>query len=187
MIPLCILAIEDDDDRAFMEALFENYNRLMYYEIIKIVRDPWVTEDLMQTTLVKLIEKVQDLKTKERNQLVNYIISACKNRALNYLRDNAKKHTSSLDELWNSPDSAKDGKRIEEQLIRQADVDALSRIWPKLDDRCRFVLEWRYFLDRSPAEIARELNIKPESVRMALTRARKSAYQLLMEDMKNPQ
>ena len=29
MIPYCILVIEDDDDRAFMEQLFVDYHRLM--------------------------------------------------------------------------------------------------------------------------------------------------------------
>ena len=29
MIPYCILVIEDDDDRAFMEQLFVEYHRLM--------------------------------------------------------------------------------------------------------------------------------------------------------------
>ena len=32
MIPYCILVIEDDDDRAFMEQLFVDYHRLMYHE-----------------------------------------------------------------------------------------------------------------------------------------------------------
>mgnify|MGYP006982966318 CR=1 FL=1 len=31
------------------------------------------------------------------------------------------------------------------------------------------------------AEMARELNVKPASLRMALTRARKTAYQLLQD------
>lgn len=181
MIPYYIMVMEDDDDRAFMETLYQNYHRLMYHETIRIVHDPWTTEDLMQTTLVKLIERVDELKQKNRNQLVNYIISACKNRAFNYVRDNAKKVPLPLDEQWNSPDSAKDGKRVEERLMRECDVEELARVWPRLDERSRYVLESRYLLEMTPQEIAAELGIKPESVRMALTRARKSAYKLIME------
>ena len=59
MIPICILAIEDEDDRAFMENLYMSYQRLMYSTIRNIVRDDWATEDVMQSALVKLIRKLQ--------------------------------------------------------------------------------------------------------------------------------
>ena len=88
MIPYCILAIEDDSDRAFMETLFLEYQRLMYSEINKILQNAWDTEDVMQATLVKLIDKIPELRKKEKNKLINYIITAAKNTALNYLRDN---------------------------------------------------------------------------------------------------
>lgn len=44
MIPYCILVIEDDDDRTFMEQLFVDYHRLMYHEIFKLVHDQWAAE-----------------------------------------------------------------------------------------------------------------------------------------------
>ena len=37
MIPCCILAIENDDDKEFMIALYEDYKRLMFFEVGKIV------------------------------------------------------------------------------------------------------------------------------------------------------
>ena len=58
MIPFCILAIEDESDRAFMESLFLQYNRLMYHEIFKITKNLDDTEDILQSSLVKLIEKI---------------------------------------------------------------------------------------------------------------------------------
>ena len=70
MVPFCILAIENEDDREFMTRLYLDYSRLMQQQITKIVQDEWAAEDLMQTTLVKLIDKVQDLRT---NVLLSYI------------------------------------------------------------------------------------------------------------------
>ena len=40
-------------------------------------------------------------------------------------------------------------------------------------------MEAKYILEKSDKEIADELHIKPQSVRMALTRARKNAIELL--------
>ena len=39
-IPPAILAIEDEDDRSFMENLYRSYYRLMYHEIFTVTSDP---------------------------------------------------------------------------------------------------------------------------------------------------
>lgn len=183
MIPYCILVIEDDDDREFMSALFTNYNRLMYREIYCILYDPWATEDVMQTTIEKLIDKVKELRVKDRDHLVNYIISASRNRAKNYLRDHSRYQLVPLDDETGIPDIEHSSDAMDFQLIRESDLDILARIWPRLDERSRFLLEGRYLLEKTPQELAQELNIKPDSVRMALTRARKTAYQLMANEM----
>ena len=41
MIPIIILAIENDDDREFMTALYMQYHSLMYKLIFDIVKSPW--------------------------------------------------------------------------------------------------------------------------------------------------
>ena len=146
MIPYCILVIEDDDDRTFMEQLFVDYHRLMYHEIFKLVHDQWAAEDVMQSTLVRLIDKIPDLQ-----------------------------------EFMEYEDPNMDGGAIELQIIKKEDLEELAHIWTQLDDRTRYLLEGHYILNLPAAEMARELNIKPASLRMALTRARKTAYQLLQD------
>lgn len=46
MIPCCILAIENDDDRDFMIDLYENYKQLMLSMVRKQVRNEHDVEDL---------------------------------------------------------------------------------------------------------------------------------------------
>ena len=179
MIPYCILVIEDDDDREFMTRLFQNYNRLMYHEIFQIVRNAWITEDLIQDVLINLIDKVKDLRAKDQKHLVNYIIAASKNKAKNYLRDTRQGVTVSFDDQIDYPDPVNNREEMEQYLIEKHNLNGLTSVWPKLDARSRFLLRGYYILGKSTAEIGVELGIKPESVRMALTRARKSAYELL--------
>ena len=84
MIPIIILTIQDPDEREYMTGLYIKYNRLMYSEIHKIIHDPWDVEDVLQISLVKLIDKISLLRTFERNRLVSYIISKCRNNAYIY-------------------------------------------------------------------------------------------------------
>lgn len=179
MIPQCILTIENDDDRQFMENLFLEYHRLMYASIRELIQDPWAVDDLLQGTLEKLIDKIDELRTKDRTLLVNYIITACKNRAKNYIRDSSRKKEYAFDEVMDHEPIDNGRHSLEMRFVKEAEIEALMKIWPDLDKRSQYVLQARYILELSYEEMAREMGIKPASVRMALTRARKNAYRLI--------
>ena len=57
MLPICILTIQDEDDRAYMSRLFVQYHRLMYQCTYEVLDDKWATEDAVQTTLLRLIDR----------------------------------------------------------------------------------------------------------------------------------
>ena len=75
MLPLMLMAIEDENDREFMERLYLQYHRLIYSEVRKLIQNEDEAEDLMQTVVEKLIHKVDLLRDRERRRLVNYVIS----------------------------------------------------------------------------------------------------------------
>jgi RNA polymerase sigma-70 factor (ECF subfamily) len=179
MLPAVILAIENDFDREFMAQLYLNYNRIMLSTILHVVPNRTDAEDVLQTTIVKLIDKVEKLKTLDRDHLVNYIITACKNTAFNANRDRTHRLTWVYDEVTDQEASGQ--QDVEEKLIADFDKDALLHIWQKLDPRDEYLLRAKYILEKKDREIAEDIGIKPESVRMALTRARKHALQLMNE------
>lgn len=67
-------------------------------------------------------------------------------------------------------------------LIQKDRLSSLKSIWPKLDTRSQNLLEAKYILGKLDSDIAKELDIKEASVRMALSRARKKAYELIKRD-----
>lgn len=181
MIPYCIMVIEDEDDRAFMEQLYLSYRRLMYSEIFKITQDTWDTEDIMQSVLEKLIDIISELRTKDRDHLVNYIIAACRNRTCNYLRDSGRNRMVEYDDCESVGYNGLN--QMDLALIKKEERERLSKAWPKLDERSRHVLEGYYILEKPMSELGEELGIKPDSVRMILARARKKAYIVLKKEL----
>lgn len=179
MIPYCILVIEDDSDREFMSSLFIQYQRLLYKEIYEILNNPWNTEDVLQATLVKLIDKLPELRQKERPRLVNYITTAARNTAYNFLRSQKKGTPISFEDYIEQPTQQGEHRQMETRLIEKEEIDKLIQNWPRLDFRSKYLLEGKYILGKSDEVLAEELSIKPASVRMALTRARQCAYQLI--------
>ena len=139
MIPMIIMAIEDEDDRSFMANLYVDYQRLMYKVITSHTTDPWDADDIFQSTLPKLIDKLADLRR-----------------------------------------MSKDPRLLLEE--NDEDVEALHRAWKRLDPRSQYLLEARYILNKSFEEIAADINIQPDSVRAALSRARKKARKLILEE-----
>lgn len=185
MIPFYILAIEDDDDREFMTYIYDQYQRLIYQTIYQITHDTWATEDVLQETLVRLIDKISLLRSQSRDRQVNYIITAATHTAYNYLRKRKNVTIFSFDDEIDSTFILADDPievYIEQQGI-QDDWDCLRRAWLKLDHRSRYLLEGIYILEIPSEVIAENLGIKASSTRMALTRAKRKAKALILEEM----
>ena len=143
MIPMILMAIEDDADRAFMINLYEQCHKAMYRQAYDILRDHGEAEDAVQDTLVKLIGRMAALRTMPQGQLLPYAVIAAKSTAIDRWRRRKKERVGA------SEDFAED------------------------------ILMYRYILEMSDEEIAGLLNIKPGSVRMYLSRARKNAFAVL--------
>ena len=181
MIPYCILAIEDESDREFMTQLYLQHQRLMYSTIKKIVKDPWEADDVFQITLEKMIGRISFLRTLDRAGLINYVVVSCRHNAYTELQRQSKKQVFSFDDLRDGVDIEDTKQAMEERVIFQESLEKLTDIWTKLDPRTRYLLEAQYALQKSANEIAADLNIKPDSVRMALVRARKKARRMMEE------
>ena len=85
MIPICILAIESDHDRDFMTSLYLDRKGLIYREILGLAGSEAV-DDLVQETMIRLIDKVELLETLDEKRLTAYVAETAKNTARNYLR-----------------------------------------------------------------------------------------------------
>lgn len=185
MLPIVILAIDDDDDRAFMSDLFISYERLMMSELLKILNNVQDAEDLMQTVLLKLIDKIPLLRTFNRKRTVCYIIASCRNTAITFLKKQKKVDYFSFDDdSWTQSDQMLcTAPSVEDEIIRQELTSSVKDVWDFLDPRDKFILEGKYLLDKSMQELAEDLEIKPESIRMALTRARRHFRDIAREKL----
>ena len=178
MLPLIITAIENEDDKSFMTWLYLRYRRLIYSEIRKIAGSTDEAEDLLQSVVEKLIEKLPLLREMEQGKLVNYIISTAKNTAYNSLRGRGR------EVLWEDQEEHADSAPVpEEHIIEQEDLYRLAQVWVDLDEKTRYLLSAKYILKKCGREIADDLNMPPDNVRMALVRARRKARQAMEQNV----
>ncbi len=181
LILLPLMALNTPDEKDFMLELLDEYETLMYSTARRFSAEG-PAEDIVQESLVKLIDHVQTIMAIPRCNLAGYIVNTVKNTALNYLRTERvrRKHT----EEATSPEDV--GSRAAEAstellVLQNEERRDFYQVWTTLPEPDRALLEGRYIMGKTDEELARELGCKSDSVRMKLTRARRRAMEAYKE------
>ncbi|WP_157954682.1 sigma-70 family RNA polymerase sigma factor [Clostridium sp.] len=181
-IPPAILAIEDEDDRSFMENLYRSYYRLMYHEIFTVTSDPWLAEDILQNVVISLIRNLSTIKKLSTARLVNYIKTASINTSYNYLRKNRKLAVSTFTDLNYIAEILDSEEKGPELLyLQKEDAQKFMVVFHELDAKDQYLLTSRFVEGKSYSSMASDLGIQPNSVRMAVTRAKRRTFELLKQ------
>lgn len=179
MIPFICAAIEDVSDREFMLWLYQEFKGLMFATAKQYISSQSDCEDIIQDCLVKLIEKISVLRVKNHCVLSSYIVHTIRNTSINYLKrqEVMQSKTYSLDEQ--DSEIASSEPSMDELMAVLERKEQLSRIWSQLPEEEQLLLEGKYILHYTDAELALQLHCKPGSIRMKLTRARRKAFRMM--------
>lgn len=169
-------------DKEFIIQLYEEYHRLMFFVVKQYIPDFSIHEDIVQECLVNLIKKVETLKPMERCALSGYVVSTVRNTSINYLKHQGRilKHQTLIEDDKEDEVLAV-GASMDELITLMEHKSKLKAIWPMLRQEEQILLEGKYILGYSDRELALQLKCKPDSIRMKLTRARRKALKLLVE------
>lgn len=180
MIPLIILAIEDESSREFMIWLYESSVDRMLREARKYFSRQEDIEDIVSESVVKLVDKVDLLQKLDRSKLLPYAVTTVRHMSLHALQHETYFQMLSFDVL-ESYLSTPGNNSSDEMLLREQRNARLREIFVTLPVEDRLLLEEKYILLWTDAEIAKTLNIQPNSVRMRLTRAKRRIAKALTE------
>ena len=176
-------AINDPNDREFMEQFYLEYERLMYATVLKMLADPEAAKDIVQESVLRLIPKISFLRQQERCINANYVVSTVRNTTINYLRKRSR-----IDSRCNSIDNQDEQDLVssevspEELTLLMEAKERLAKIWDWLSEEDRLLLEGKYILGYHDDELATMLGCRKDSVRMKLTRARRRAFQQMIKE-----
>ena len=188
MILVQIMSITDEDDRAFMLKLYQDYYALVRQTVYRIMLNDNDLDDLAEDVFLKLIGKIALLRTLDCCRTASYIVYTAKSVAINFIkhRNVQQKHAyyggdeDVLDELAAREES------LEDVCLHRETLESMSNAVLRLPERQKDILYFKYVLEQSDVEIAEELSIRPDSVREYLTRARRAAKKLMeKEDTQN--
>ena len=162
-LPLAILAIESESDRAFMTDLYLTHRALMLKIAWKYTGVSAEVDDLVSDSVVALIQHIDSLKEMPDLALRAYIASTVRNKALDLLRKKKREQGWTVE---GDMDRVPDPGSFEHKISVQAEVDSVRQALEFLPDHEREALRLKFFEKKTNPEIAQALNVA-ESVRPA--------------------
>jgi RNA polymerase sigma-70 factor (ECF subfamily) len=179
---MVIMAIPDEEEKAFMQDVYTEYHPMMFSIVKKVSSISMEYEDIVNEVFCVLIKKIPLLRTFPCYKLRAYIVSTCKNVAINYAvrynRHRARNVFGSEDWM-NSFPSEEEG--VDEKLESQANYDDLRASLRVMPAKEKQLLMMKYHLGMSDTDIAAILGVKSQSVHVYVDRAKKVAKKTLDE------
>ena len=181
LISMIILNINDAETRHFMDALYERCRKLVIYIAKKWIDDPEEQHDIVQETWVKLVSKKELLASLSETKQVSYVAYCARNTALKRLKEIKTEQRSMVDleDISSEDVFFASIQSTEETVLQKEWEESFQKVWRTLPQRDRLLLEGKYLFKESDDELAEWIGCKPGSVRMALTRARRTAMNKL--------
>lgn len=171
---------ENTSDKAFMVKLYTDFEKLLFYTAFKYTSDKETAEDIVQESLLNLHEKIETLRPMNHAVLAAYVRTTVRNTAINTLKVQGYEKDHRAEDI---PREMPERQEIslDDFLSLAGYRDLLKKIWPLLSDEERLLLEGKYILGYSDHELAIRTGCKTSSIRMKLTRARRHALTIIVE------
>lgn len=173
--------INDVDDRAFMQEVYQQNERLMYAIALKYASNTQDCEDIVHDTVEKLCKNIAKIKGLPNFALRAYVVYAVRNTAINFRKHQAtiNRHIQQL----SGDDSNSEYDQPESIIERIEDLKekrtSLTKVWMQLTDAEQELLYRKYVLDQTTEELAGIFQCSRDSIRMRLSRARRKSLRLM--------
>jgi len=172
MLPNAILVMPYGDDRDYMEWLYKQHHKLMFFTAWKIFRDEATVDDVVSESCVALIKNISTLRGLERNKLRVYIVSTVKNTALNFFDKQQRLNSHIVGDESEAIEIVADDFDVEKKVLLE---DELKRVWQaiaQLPAKEQQIMRMKYVMEMPDVKIAKEVGLAPSSIRKYIGRAR---------------
>lgn len=179
-----LAAITSEIERAFMTDIYIKYSDVMRKKAEKLLSSEIEAEELVQDVFAKLIERAETVMAVEEKKLPAYLMAAVKFTVMNrYRKKNVEKKYFTEVEEEETINWVRDESPLPEDIYLEKErAGEISAALRKIPDKDRMILEDKYILEMTDAEIAEHFGVSQSSVRSYLTRARRKAYAILTKE-----
>lgn len=191
MLPI-ILAINDEDDRIFVEDVYNQYGKKIYKVAFNILKNEYDANDCFHDVIKIIIDNLERFRSANQEYLVNLLVKCTRNAAINkYNREKRRRFvevsmyvkSSDFDEEDTEMEFTDDQGQYDDILINEENRKRLSELISELEVIYQDVLYLRYQMWMTYSEIAKLLSITESTVKVRLYRARKILLKTRSEEL----
>ncbi len=166
MLSYLLLLIEDEEDAAFFNTLYEKYEKQMWFRAYDVIKDDMLlAEDAVQEAFIGIAKNIKTVRGLDEQRVRSYLLTAAKNAAIDIIRHNSKELVIN---------SIFDNYSFNRNEIAQAEernyvihiIDGMPQIY-------RDILYCRFVLELSEKEIANTLKLNLNTVRQQIARGKR--------------
>lgn len=182
MIPM-IMSIASDEDKNYIEGLYEKYSKKMFAYIYKILANHEAAEDCVHDVVQRIINHIDFFKSVSEDDTIRLIMIYCRNEAFNYYRNDKLKNSRekmASDDFDESliEEIEDDTYNPEKVIISEENNRYLFELVNKLDYKYKDVMILKYYFNLSNIEIANQLDVTPGVVAIRISRAKKKLLEM---------
>ena len=185
MLPIFIASIPDDYEREFVTGLYTRFYSPMFTKAFAMVSDREIAEEIVQETFLRIVKSAPRIMRIVPQKQPYFLMVILRNTAVDFQRElvrQGRHFAFSLDDDAVTTNIADFSPLPEEIYLRKELFEEVAEEVQKLSERDRLLLEARYLLDKTDEEIASQFHLTTDSVRAAISRARRRAYKLLQKE-----
>lgn len=178
MLAFYMAIIDDEDDKAKFEILYNRYKKRMVAAAFSVLKNKEDAEDAVHDTFIKIARNMKAIGNPDSAETLSYVLKAVKNTAINLSKKNTtrNKHMQSQ-AVEHISDSA-----FWDKLHIQENYEEVVEAIRSLNDTYRDVLFYHYVADMKIKDIADLLDRNKATIQQQIARGKKKLLETLEND-----
>lgn len=181
-----LMAESCENEMLSFEYIYNKYKNMVWANICDFIADEQLRADIMQEVFVKLHMSMGKLQSEKA--IKRWLVVVTKNTLIDMNRKetNFKRYMNVYLEEDDILDGCMDmlGDMPLDEVVKKSAADELMEVLRELKPIHYDVIIMHYFLEFTPAEIAKRQNVSVNTVYSRLTRAREVLYSRISESLK---
>lgn len=173
MLSLFLELIEEETDKELFTNLFLQYEKQMWFIANKVLNDVHLSEDATQEAFKRIAINIKTLRNLNQDARRKYLLIAAKNAAVDIIKKEQKLKTVDIDTLYDLQDN-----EASDEIASLGDDTLIIKVIKMLPQKYSDVMYLHFVLNLSEKEIARQLDMKTNTVSQQIKRGRKMFVEL---------
>lgn len=172
IIPAVILAIDSEDDRAYMTELYQKHYALMLKTAWVFTKERADVEDIVSDSCAALILKLDTVRTLEQGKLRSYIVTTVRNTAIDFCRKQQRQNARFVQVADEDMQQYPATVSVEGSILLMDELNMVRNALHALPEREQDILRMKCQQGMKDAQIAELVGLSESSVRKYVIRAR---------------